>query len=188
MIRIDTSGWSDDHWVGVLLSGRELPSARRSDSTFAGTAAAAAGVCQGASRPHPLPSPEVARAVGGVASDAGGYWATARQRSWWQLHPEQQRDDERLDHFLGLMPDWICAAVELRHRSWDGAGLPCIARSTTDAVYVRMHGPGESLDVGSYSDADLQRWAVSPSGGQAATGSSISTMTATARPCRTQGR
>jgi hypothetical protein len=21
-----------------------------------------------------------------------------------QLHPEQQRDDERLDHFLGLMP------------------------------------------------------------------------------------
>jgi uncharacterized protein YecE (DUF72 family) len=86
-------------------------------------------------------------------SDAGGFGATARKMQLVQLHPEQQRDDERLDHFLGLMPDWICAAVELRHRSWNapavfdllqrrraayvvmsGAGLPCIARSTTDAV------------------------------------------------------
>ena len=59
----------------------------------------------------------------------------------------------RLDDFLGLMPDWICAAVELRRRWWDapaeydllrrhraahvvmsGAGLICIARSMTDVV------------------------------------------------------
>ena len=39
------------------------------------------------------------------------------------------------------------------------AGLACIARSTTDVVYVRTHGPGESLYAGSYSNADLQRWA-----------------------------
>lgn len=44
-----------------------------------------------------------------------------------------------------------------------GAGLPCIARSTTDIVHVRTHGP-VNLYAGSYSDADLQRWAVSPSG------------------------
>ena len=25
----------------------------------------------------------------------------------------------RLDDFLGVMPDWICVAVELRQPSWD---------------------------------------------------------------------
>ena len=96
-----------------------------------------------------------------------------------QLHPEQQRDDERLGHFLGLMPDPVRVAVELRHPSWDdpavyallerhnaayvvmsGAGLPCVLRATTDAVYVRMHGPdSESLYTGSYSDDELRWWA-----------------------------
>jgi uncharacterized protein YecE (DUF72 family) len=96
-----------------------------------------------------------------------------------QLHPEQQRDDERLDHFLGLMPDPIRVAVELRHPSWDaaavfallerhnaayvvmsGAGLPVSLRATTDVVYLRMHGPdSESLYTGSYSDEELRWWA-----------------------------
>lgn len=42
------------------------------------------------------------------------YWRLLGDRAEMrlaQLHPEQRRDDERLDHFLGLMPDWICAAV-----------------------------------------------------------------------------
>jgi uncharacterized protein YecE (DUF72 family) len=96
-----------------------------------------------------------------------------------QLHPEQQRDDARLDHFLSVMPDWIRVAVELRHPSWDdpavysllerhraayvvmsGAHLPCVLRATTDAVYVRMHGPDtESMYAGSYSDDTLRWWA-----------------------------
>ncbi len=96
-----------------------------------------------------------------------------------QLHPEQQRDDARLDYFLNRMPDWIRVAVELRHPSWDdpavyallerhraayvvmsGAGLRCVLRATTDVVYVRMHGPdSQSLYAGSYSDDDLRWWA-----------------------------
>jgi uncharacterized protein YecE (DUF72 family) len=76
-----------------------------------------------------------------------------------QLHPEQQRDDARLDSFLQLMPASIRVAVELRHPSWNdpavfellerhraayvvmsGLGLECIPRATTDLVYIRMHG------------------------------------------------
>ncbi|MGY1824038.1 DUF72 domain-containing protein [Geodermatophilus sp. SYSU D00079] len=35
-----------------------------------------------------------------------------------QLHPAHQRDDERLRYFLGLLPDWMRVAVEFRHPSW----------------------------------------------------------------------
>jgi uncharacterized protein YecE (DUF72 family) len=96
-----------------------------------------------------------------------------------QLGPEQQRDDARLDYFLGRLPPWLRTAVELRHPSWvddavfdllqrhgaaycvmSGAGLPCVLRATAPFVYVRLHGPDHShLYAGSYSDADLQWWA-----------------------------
>jgi uncharacterized protein YecE (DUF72 family) len=96
-----------------------------------------------------------------------------------QLHPELQRDDARLDHFLGLMPPSIPVAMELRHPSWNdpavfsllerhraayvvmsGAGLPCVPKATSDLVYIRMHGPEPaSLYTGSYSDDELRQWA-----------------------------
>ncbi|BBZ60450.1 hypothetical protein MMON_17510 [Mycolicibacterium monacense] len=96
-----------------------------------------------------------------------------------QLHPAIERDDALLAHFLSVMPDWIPVAVELRHPSWDdpavyrlledhraayvvmsGAGLRCVPRTTSDLVYLRMHGPSqESLYAGSYPDDALSRWA-----------------------------
>jgi uncharacterized protein YecE (DUF72 family) len=96
-----------------------------------------------------------------------------------QLHPAMERDDARLDHFLGLMPTSIPVAVELRHPSWNdpavfsllerhgaayvvmsGAGLACVPRATSDLVYIRMHGPEPaSLYTGSYSEAQLHEWA-----------------------------
>jgi uncharacterized protein YecE (DUF72 family) len=96
-----------------------------------------------------------------------------------QLHPEQRRDDARLDGFLASVPESIRVAVELRHPSWDdlavyavlesrraayvvmsGAGLPCIPRATTDLVYARMHGPDpDAMYAGSYSTDELRRWA-----------------------------
>jgi uncharacterized protein YecE (DUF72 family) len=96
-----------------------------------------------------------------------------------QLHPEMQRDDARLEYFLDCMPDWIPTAMELRHRSWDhpsvyeilerhhaayvvmsGAGLMCVPRTTSDLVYIRMHGPPqECLYAGSYADDELRAWA-----------------------------
>lgn len=203
MIRIGTSGWSYDHWAGVLYPDRTPVSARLGiyvqefttvelnasfyrwpkDSTFAGWRqrlpdgfTMTVKAHRGLTHFRRLKSPEP--------------WVERFERCWRelddraemllvQLHPEQQRDDERLDYFLGCMPDRIRVAVELRHSSWDdeavyalleqhrtayvvmsGAGLPCVLRATTDVVYVRMHGPdSESLYAGSYSDDDLRWWA-----------------------------
>ncbi len=203
MIRIGTSGWSYDHWAGVLYPERTPASGRLAcyarefstvelnasfyrwpkDSTFAGWRerlpdgfTMSVKAHRGLTHFRRLKSPEP--------------WVERFERCWRalgeragmllvQLHPEQQRDDDRLDHFLACMPDWIRVAVELRHPSWDdptvyslleqhraayvvmsGAGLRCVLRATTDVVYVRMHGPdSESLYAGSYSDADLRWWA-----------------------------
>ena len=96
-----------------------------------------------------------------------------------QLHPEQQRDDARLDSFLQQVPASIRVAVELRHPSWNdpavyqvlerrraayvvmsGGGLACVPRATTDLVYVRLHGPDQdAIYAGCYSDDELRRWA-----------------------------
>ena len=56
-------------------------------------------------------------------------WSDRMARSWHelgdrrevllvQLRPDQERDDARLDWFLGSLPDWVRVAVELRHPSW----------------------------------------------------------------------
>ncbi|BBZ52505.1 hypothetical protein MHEI_42220 [Mycobacterium heidelbergense] len=96
-----------------------------------------------------------------------------------QLHPEQRRDDARLDAFLQSVPQSIRVAVELRHPSWNdeavyrllerrraayvvmsGPGLACVPRATTDLVYVRMHGPDrDAIYAGCYSDDELRSWA-----------------------------
>lgn len=96
-----------------------------------------------------------------------------------QLAPDQERDDDRLEYFLRVLPPWLRVAVELRHASWSvdpvfellsrhrssyvvmsGAGLPCVLRATAETVYVRLHGPNhDHLYAGSYADADLHWWA-----------------------------
>jgi uncharacterized protein YecE (DUF72 family) len=203
VIRIGTSGWSYDHWAGVLYPERTPASARLGlyvqefntvelnasfyrwpkDSTFAGWRqrlpdgfTMSVKAHRGLTHFRRLKSPEP------WVERFERCWRTLGDRSEMllvQLHPEQHRDDERLENFLRLMPDWIRVAVELRHPSWDdptvyavlerhraayvvmsGAGLPCRPRATSDIVYVRMHGPdSESLYAGSYSDDDLRLWA-----------------------------
>lgn len=202
-VRVGTSGWSYNHWVGALYSPG-TPAARRlaryievfdtvelnasfyrwpKDSTFAGwRAQLPAGFTmsvkahRGLTHYRRLSSPEP--------------WIERFERCWQllgdrhgvllvQLHPEQQRDDARLDFFLDRMPASVRVAVELRHPSWNdpavfqllerrrvayvvmsGGGLVCIPRATTDFVYIRMHGPDqEVIYSGSYSDDELRRWA-----------------------------
>ena len=97
-----------------------------------------------------------------------------------QLSPNFPFDYERLHYFLQQLPPWMRVAIEFRHHSWhqeivfqllqhygvaycvmSGAHLPCILRSTAPFVYVRMHGPDhQNLYVGSYSDDNLQWWAI----------------------------
>lgn len=202
-VRIGTSGWSYDHWVDVLYPPG-MPSARRlaryaevfdtvelnasfyrwpKDSTFAAWRdQLPAGFTmtvkahRGLTHYRRLASPEP--------------WIERFERCWqllgdWhgvllvQLHPEQQRDDARLDSFLQHIPASIRVAVELRHASWNdpavyellerhraayvvmsGGGLACVPRATTDLAYVRLHGPDQdAIYAGCYSDDELRRWA-----------------------------
>ena len=202
-VRIGTSGWSYNHWVNVLYPPG-MPAACRlaryvevfdtvelnasfyrwpKDSTFAGWRdqlpagfTMSVKAHRGLTHYRWLASPEP--------------WIERFERCWQllgdrrgvllvQLHPEQQRDDARLDFFLRSMPDSIRVAVELRHPSWNdpavyrllkrrraayvvmsGAGLPCIPQATTDLVYVRMHGPdSDVMYAGSYPEQDLRWWA-----------------------------
>jgi uncharacterized protein YecE (DUF72 family) len=203
MIRIGTSGWSYDHWADVLYPPK-MPVAKRlaryveefdtvelnasfyrwpRDATFEGWRkrlpdgfTMSVKAHRGLTHYRRLKSPEP--------------WVERFRRCWKalgkraeallvQVHPDLERDDERLDSFLRLMPRKIPVAMELRHKSWNdpavfdllerrraayvvmsGADLPCVPRATSDLVYIRMHGPEPaSLYTGSYSDDELREWA-----------------------------
>ena len=202
-VRIGTSGWSYQHWVGVLYAPGLAPAKRLAryvevfdtvelnasfyrwpkDSTFAGWRdqlpagfTMSVKAHRGLTHYRRLASPEP--------------WIERFDRCWQllgdrhgvllvQLHPEQQRDDARLDSFLQQVPASIRVAMELRHPSWNdpavyqvlerrhaayvvmsGAGLACVPRATTDLVYVRLHGPDQdAIYAGCYSDDQLRRWA-----------------------------
>jgi uncharacterized protein YecE (DUF72 family) len=203
-VRIGCSGWSYDHWVGVLYPPG-LPKAKWRDAYAAhfDTVELNASFYRWPGlRPFEtwrrvLP-PGFAMSVKASRwitharrlKDDEGAWAERLTRAWdtlgpragailLQLHPEHQRDDARLDEFLGRLPGRMRVAVEFRHPSWhdeevyrvlekhqaayvvmSGAHLPCVLRATAPFVYVRMHGPSrERLYEGSYSDADLDWWA-----------------------------
>jgi uncharacterized protein YecE (DUF72 family) len=168
VIRIGTSGWSYDHWAGVLYPPK-MPVAKRlaryveefdtvelnasfyrwpRDATFrswrerlpAGFTMSVKAH-RGLTHFRRLKSPEP--------------WVERFERCWTalgdrremllvQVHPELQRDVEmeaRLDHFLGCMPGWIRVAMELRHPSWDDARVYELLEHHR-AAYVVMSGAG----------------------------------------------
>ena len=202
-IHVGTSGWSYEHWNGALyppgtkrwdrldhylgrFSSVELNASHYRwprDTSFAGWRRRLPdGFRMSVKAPRGL-----THAKRLYAPEA---WVDRIARSWHelggkrgallvQLPPTMERDDARLAHFLGALPEWMRVAVEFRHPSWhddgvfrlleqhraaycvmSGARLPCILRATTDIVYLRLHGPDhDHLYGGSYSDADLAWWA-----------------------------
>jgi uncharacterized protein YecE (DUF72 family) len=201
--RIGTSGWSYDHWEHVLyppgLPARQRLSLyttqfdtvelnasfyrwprdvsfaswrRRLPDGFRMSVKAPRGLTHG----KRLLSPEV-----WVDRIATCWHELADRRGVLlvQLPPAMERDDARLEWFLGRLPWWLQVAVELRHPSWQvdavfellerhgaaycvlsGARLPCVLRATAPVVYLRLHGPDDDhLYAGSYSDDDLSWWA-----------------------------
>lgn len=202
-VRIGTSGWSYDHWDGVLYPPA-LPKSRRLDAytaefdtvelnasfyrwpkpaTFAQWRqrlpdgfTMSVKASRGLTHARRLNSPEqwIERMTAGWTE-----LGDRRAALLVQLHPAQQRDDERLDHFLSAMPTGIPVAMELRHPSWDdpavyellsrhgaayvvmsGPGLPSVVIATADLVYLRLHGPGDdAIYAGSYGTEELSRWA-----------------------------
>jgi uncharacterized protein YecE (DUF72 family) len=201
---IGCSGWSYDHWVGVLYP-EGLPKTKWRDAY-----AAEFDTVELNASFYRWPGTKRFQRWGEVLPDGfrmatkASRWITharrlrdpedawaGRLRDAWQalgdragpvllqLHPEHQRDDERLGDFLSRLPDGLPVAVELRHPSWQadevfallerhraacvvmsGAHLSCLLRATAPFVYVRLHGPSQDhLYAGSYSDDDLGLWA-----------------------------
>lgn len=202
-VRVGTSGWSYDHWDGVLYPpgtpardrlaryGAEFDTVELNasfyrwprDSAFASWRrrlpdgfGLSVKAPRGLTHARRLYAPEVwSPRIAGAWHELG----PRREVLLVQLPPGLERDDARLDWFLGSLPDWIRVAVELRHPSWhddavfallerrgaayvvmSGAHLPCVLRATASTVYVRLHGPDHGhLYAGSYSDDDLRWWA-----------------------------
>lgn len=165
MTWIGTSGWSYDHWSGVLYPPR-TPPGRRLDlyvrefntvelnashyrwprtTTFAGWRTRlpsgfrmSVKAPRGLTHARKLDSPEI--------------WIERIAASWRelddhrgvflvQLPPTMERDDERLDRFLSQMPKEIDVAVEMRHPSWhDDEVFDLLCRH--GAAYCVMSGPG----------------------------------------------
>lgn len=165
MIRIGTSGWSYDHWTGVLYPER-TPVGKRlglyvaefdtvelnasfyrwpRDATFEGWQrrlpegfTMSVKAHRGLTHFRRLATPEP--------------WVERFERCWTalgdrreallvQLHPAIERDDALLDHFLTVMPDWIPVAMELRHPSWDDPAVYGLLERH-GAAYVIMSGAG----------------------------------------------
>ncbi|MGV0746346.1 DUF72 domain-containing protein [Mycolicibacterium sp. XJ870] len=165
MIRIGTSGWSYDHWNGVLYPTGTPASARLAryteefgtvelnasfyrwprDTTFAGWKqrlpdgfTMSVKAHRGLTHYRRLGSPEP--------------WIERFDRCWTalgdrseallvQLHPGVARDDDLLTDFLSQMPDRIRVAMELRHPSWNDPAVYTLLRRH-GAAYVVMSGPG----------------------------------------------
>ena len=203
MAWIGTSGWSYDHWQDVLYPAgtpsrsrldiytSEFPTVELNASFYRWPGRRSFAMWRrrlpdwfemSVKAPRGLTHAKRLYAPERWWGRMGAAWTTLGPRFGVllvQLHPAHERDDARLDWFLGQVPPWIRVCVEFRHPSWEddavlailerhgaaycvmsGAGLPCRLRVTAPFAYVRLHGPDhEHLYAGSYSDDDLRWWA-----------------------------
>lgn len=176
MIRIGTSGWSYDHWTGVLYP-KGTPAKSRlahyvdefdtvelngsfyrwpAETTFTGWReqmpdgfTMSVKAHRGLTHYRRLRSPES--------------W-TPRFEQYWQLldshneallvqlHPALERDDGLLTGFLSQLPGKIRVAMELRHPSWHDPAVFALL-GQYGAAYVVMSGPG--LTCRTVATADL---------------------------------
>ena len=164
-VRIGTSGWSYDHWDGVLYRPG-LPSRERlgaycaefdtvelnasfyrwpPEASFASWRRRlppgflmTVKAPRGLSHARRLYAPEV-----WTGRIAAGMHALGERRGTLlvQLPPTLGRDDDRLDWFLAGLPPWITAAVEFRHPSWHCEEVFALMERRR-AVYVVTSGAG----------------------------------------------
>ena len=160
---VGTSGWSYDHWEGVLYPPGTASSSRLAyyaqqfdtvelnasfyrwprDASFAAWRsrlpegfALSAKAARGLSHGKRLFAPEV--------------WVDRLKSAWHelgdrrgvllvQLPPGMERDDERLAYFLALIPQWMKVAVEFRHPSWHEESVYALLEKY-GAAYCVMSG------------------------------------------------
>ena len=162
-VHIGTSGWSYDHWNGVLYPDGSAPRDRLGvytstfrtvelnasfyrwprDATFAGWRRRLPdGFVMSVKAPRGLTHAKRLYAPETWVSRIAACWHTLGDRRGVllvQLAPNHARDDARLDHFLGCVPSWMRVAVELRHESWiDDAVFGILERH--GAAYCVMSG------------------------------------------------
>jgi len=96
----------------------------------------------------------------------------------WQLPPKWNVNAERLEEFLTKLPHGIRYAFELRNTTWmtdrvyeilkkfnaafciyELAGYQSPIEITANWTYIRLHGPTQFKYQGSYSNAQLEKWA-----------------------------
>ncbi|MPQ97047.1 DUF72 domain-containing protein [Modestobacter sp. I12A-02628] len=141
-VHVGTSGWSYDHWDGVLYPPGTPPRerlqhyVRRFDTvelnasfyrwprtaTFAGwRRRLPPGFALSVKAPRGLTHAKRLYAPEAWAGRIAACWHELGDRRavlLVQLHPAHERDDERLRWFLGCLPPWMRVAVEFRHPSW----------------------------------------------------------------------
>jgi uncharacterized protein YecE (DUF72 family) len=141
-VRIGTSGWSYDHWDGVLYppgtpAGDRLAHYVRRFDTVELNASfyrwPRTATFAGWRRRLPPGFQLSVKAPRGLTHGRRLYgpeaWAERLRTCWHelgdrrgvllvQLHPAHERDDARLDFFLAQLPPWMRVAVEFRHPSW----------------------------------------------------------------------
>jgi uncharacterized protein YecE (DUF72 family) len=162
-VHIGTSGWSYDHWDGVLYPHGTPPRDRLgiyvqhfttvelnasyyrwpSNRTFAGWRrrlppgfVMSVKASRGLTHAKRLYAPEE------WVDRAAACWHELRERRGVflvQLPPGFARDDARLDYFLGRVPQWMRVAVEFRHPSWDDETVYDVLRRH-GAAYCVMSG------------------------------------------------
>lgn len=164
-IHIGTSGWSYDHWDGVLYPPGTPPAQRLAHyvqafdtvelnasfyrwprpTSFASWRRRlppefllSVKAPRGLTHAKRLYSPEI-----WIERVAAGWHELGDKRGVLlvQLAPQQARDDARLDYFLRLLPPWIPVAVELRHPSWQDDAVLALLEGH-GAAYVVMSGAG----------------------------------------------
>ncbi len=141
-VHIGTSGWSYDHWDGVLYPpgtpsrDRLAHYVRRfgtvelnasfyrwpRENTFAGwNRRLPPGFRMSVKAPRGLTHAKKLYAPEAWVERIAACWHELGDRRavlLVQLAPGHARDDARLRYFLGLLPPWIRTAVEFRHPSW----------------------------------------------------------------------
>lgn len=165
MAWVGTSGWSYDHWDGVLYPPGTHPRSRLDlytaefdtvelnashyrwprDVSFASWRRRlppgfrmSVKAPRGLTHAKRLYAPEV--------------WVDRMARSWHELYdrrgvllvqlpPTMERDDARLGWFLDRLPWWVPVAVELRHPSWHVDDVFALLQRR-DAAYCVMSGAG----------------------------------------------
>jgi len=165
MARVGTSGWSYDHWSGVLYPHGMPPRDRlaRYVEVFDTVELNASfyrwpppgsftswrrrvpegfeltvKAPRGLTHARRLYAPEtwIERMSAGLHELAG-----RRGPLLVQLPPTMERDDERLEWFLARIPAWMRPAVEFRHPSWNDDSVFALLERQ-GAAYCVMSGAG----------------------------------------------